>query len=104
MKHILKTLDENIKQSGDLEQLNEGCKYYKRMLNYMENLLYEKEKNPEVYDLMVKLCYETVNDESIEDDLTPERIEIDTEIVRGHLNDYYRIMLPIVENNMARRQ
>ena len=104
MKHILKTLDESIKQSGDMEALNNGCIYYKTMLSYMEAIPGAKSKNQEFYDMLVKLCYNTVEDENKEDDLTPDKVQKDTEIVRGHVSDYYRIMLEIIENRQERKQ
>ncbi len=92
MKYILKTLDENIKQSENIEDLNNACVYYKTMASYLEAMPEAKAKNQEFYDLLVKQCY-TTQESEVDEPLTTERIQEDTQFVSQTITEYYSLML-----------
>ncbi|MBR4178140.1 MAG: hypothetical protein IKR57_02185 [Bacilli bacterium] len=102
MKYILKTLNDEVKQSNDINALNDACIYYKRMLSFMEAL--PTAKNKDFYNMLVKMCYAEMDDPSVEDELTPERIAQDTEFVRNNVTEYYKIIYDILNNQQTRAQ
>ena len=104
MKYILRTLDENIKQSTNIEDLNNACIYYKTMKSYLEAMPDAQVKNQEFFDLLVKQCYQA-EESPTDEPLTPERIQADTQFVSRNISEYYGLMLNILrgrENNPTR--
>ena len=91
MKYILKTLDESVKQSENIEDLNNGCIFYKTMKSYMDALPEAQNKNPEFFNLLVNQCY--VREESeVDEPLTPERIQNDIQFVNQNVSEYYNLI------------
>ncbi len=91
MKYILKTLDESVKQSENIEDLNNGCIFYKTMKSYMDALPEAQNKNPEFFNLLVNQCYVTEESE-VNEPLTPERIQNDIQFVNQNVSEYYNLI------------
>ena len=102
MKYSLKTLDESIKQSENIEDLNNACVYYKTMKSYLEAMPEALTKNQEFFNLLVKQCY-NVEPSNTDEPLTPERIQADTQFVSRNISEYYGLMLNILRGNNPTR-
>ena len=91
MKYSLKALDESIKQSENIEDLNNACIYYRTMQNYLEAMPEALTNNKDLFNLLVKQCY-TVEQSPVDEPLTPERIQADLQLVNQNIAEYYGII------------
>ncbi len=104
MKYTLKLFDESLEFSENIEDVNNACVYYKTLLTYLRALPEAEYKNEDLYNLLVKQCY-NVEQSEVDEPLTPERIQADTQFVSRNISEYYGLMLNILrgrENNPTR--
>ncbi len=91
MKYTLKLFDESLEFSENIEDVNNACVYYKTLLTYLRALPEAEYKNEDLYNLLVKQCY-NVEQSEVDEPLTPERIQADTQNIEMRVETLYAVL------------
>jgi hypothetical protein len=91
MKYTLKLFDESLEFSENIEDVNNACVYYKTLLTYLRALPEAEYKNEDLYNLLVKQCY-NVEQSEVDEPLTPERIQRDTQNIEMRVETLYAVL------------
>ena len=91
MKYTLKLFDDSLEFSENIEDVNNACVYYKTLLTYLRALPEAEYKNEDLYNLLVKQCY-NVEQSEVDEPLTPERIQRDTQNIEMRVETLYAVL------------
>ena len=91
MKYTLKLFDESLEFSENIEDVNNACIYYKTLLTYLRALPEAEYKNEDLYNLLVKQCY-NVEQSEVDEPLTPQRIQTDTQQIEFRVETLYAVL------------